>query len=85
MGCLEGWLDGRANGWPVGRELDGRDVGGFVSPAFVGLAVIGASVGRDDGCKLGWDEGLDKGCFEGCPDGCRDGCPDGRIKGCLEG
>ena len=49
VGTGVGTLVGADKGIPVGRELDGRDVGGFVSPAFVGLAVIGASVGDVDG------------------------------------
>ena len=40
---------GGTRGLPVGRELDGLDVGGFVSPGLVGLDVIGASVGDVDG------------------------------------
>ena len=60
-GSVDGCDDGRDRGWPVGRELDGFDVGGFVKPFFVGLEVTGARVGREEGCLDGWRDG----CIEG--------------------
>ena len=77
VGTGVGALVGSDKGVPVGRELLGFPVGGFVSPGLVGLAVIGASVGREDGCFVGLDEGLITGCL--------DGCVDGRILGCRDG
>jgi len=38
-----------AVGYEVGAELEGDDVGRFVSPFFVGLEVIGRFEGRLDG------------------------------------
>ena len=48
-GCLDGWAEGDAIGCRVGRELVGLEVGGLVSPGFVGLLVTGASVGDTEG------------------------------------
>jgi hypothetical protein len=49
--------DGADDGWLVGIELVGNDVGQFVSPNLVGLLVIGDLVGLTEGC--------DEGCLEG--------------------
>jgi hypothetical protein len=49
VGNDDGKLVGSVKGEVVGRELVGLEVGGLVSPCLVGLDVIGASVGEDDG------------------------------------
>ena len=66
-------IDGTDDGWLVGIELVGIDVGKLVSPVLVGLLVIGALVGLTEGC--------DEGCLVGWPDGCREGCD----VGCRDG
>ena len=50
-------MEGDEIGWRVGLELVGLDVAGFVSPFFVGLLVMGESVGETVGCNVGILEG----------------------------
>ena len=74
VGCPLGTRLGRASGKKLGWAVGG-DVGGLVSPALVGVLVVGVRVGspvvvRTDGNKVGRRVGVGARCSQETPDAC---------------
>ncbi len=75
VGIAEGRADGKLDGYCVGRGVRATPSGR--GEEVVGILVVGALVGSENGCLEGWEVG----CVVGMRDGMVVGCPLGTALG----